>query len=118
MNKDEILEIVNEAYNYSEKLYSGMNTLVNNIDKRNLEDIDVYFKNVLEGFNWLLEVVVLIKNVNKDELNLQSVYEKVNKYVEGYNNIDILLVRDIVEYELMPQVEVFYNIFNKSLSIL
>lgn len=111
-------EIISEAYNYSEKLYNGMNTLINNIDSRNLENIEEYFKNILEGFNWLLEVAISIKNSNEIELDIDNIYGKVKSFVEAYNNIDILLVRDIVQYELMPQVEVFYNIYNEALGIM
>lgn len=118
MNHDEMVNIVSEAYNYSEKLYSGMNTLINNIDNRNLIDLEIYFKNILEGFNWILEVAILVSDIHNEKLDLDNIQEKVTIYVEGYNNIDLLFVRDVVQYELMPQVEIFYNIFNKVLSIL
>lgn len=115
MKQNEIVEIVTEAYNYSQKLYNGMDSLINNIDTRNLSDLNDYFKNILDGFNWVLEVVILSNEFNGENLDLNNINEKINKYIEAYNNIDILLVRDIVEYELMPQVEVFYEMFGKYL---
>lgn len=118
MNHEEILDIINEAYNYCEKLYSGMNALVKNIEDRNLIDLESYFKNILEGFNWILEVGVLATDIHREQLDLKNIHQKVNMYVEGYNNLDLLFVRDVVEYELMPQVEILYNIFFKSLNML
>lgn len=118
MNNEEMIEILKEAYNYCEKLYSGMNTLVRNIEDRNLIDLETYFRNILEGFNWILEIVVLTANIHGEQINLKSIQQKVNLYVEGYNNLDLLFVRDVVEYELMPQVEMMYSIICKSLNIL
>lgn len=118
MNKEELFEINNEAYNYCEKLYSGMNTLIKNIEDRNLTDLEIYFKNILEGFNWIVEVAVSLTDIHGEKLDLKNIQQKVNKYVEGYNNLDLLFVSDVVEYELMPQVEILYNIFYKSLNIL
>lgn len=116
MNREETLEIINEAHDYCEKLYSGMNSLVNNITERNLIDLETYFKNILEGFNWVLEVAVFTTNMYEGKIDLEAVQQKTIIYIEAYNNLDLLLVRDIVEYELMPQVEIFYNILNKTLS--
>lgn len=118
MNKEELLEINNEAYNYCEKLYRGMNTLIKNIEDRNLTDLEIYFKNILEGFNWIVEVAVSLTDIHGEKLDLKNIQEKINKYVEGYNNLDLLFVSDVVEYELMPQVEILYNIFYKSLNVL
>lgn len=118
MNHQETLELLSEAINYCEKLYSGMVSMVKNIDDRNLNQIEEYFKNILEGFNWILEIGVFTSTRCGEELNLQEIHGKLNKYIDGYNNLDLLFVRDVVEYELMPQVEVFYNIFNKGLNTL
>lgn len=118
MNHDEILEIISEAYEYCEKLYSGMNTLIDNIDKRNLVDLEIYFKNILDGFNWTLEVVISSNDIHGEKVDLEIIQQKITMYIEGYNNLDLIFVRDVVEYELMPQVEMFYNIFNKVLSVL
>lgn len=118
MNHDEILGLISEAYEYCEKLYSGMKTLTDNIDKRNLVDLEIYFKNILEGFNWVFQIAVSVADIHGEKLDLKNIHQKVNMYIEAYNNLDLLLVRDIVEYELMQQVEVFYNIFNKTLNIL
>lgn len=115
MNQNEVCDIIKEAHEYCEKLYNGMNTLVNNIDNRTLKELDVYVKNILEGFNWLLEIIVVSKINIYNPLELNIIHEKINKYVEAYNNIDILLIRDILECELMPYVEIFYSIFDEYL---
>lgn len=118
MKNEEMLEILNEAFDYCEKLYSGMNTLIKNIEARNLIDLEAYYKNILEGFNWIVEVAVSSTNIHGEKIDLKNIQQKVNKYVEGYNNLDLLFLSDVMEYELMPQVEILYNIFYKSLNIL
>jgi hypothetical protein len=111
MNNKEALDITIEAYEYCQKLYNGMSTLINMISQRNLKDLEVYFKNILEGFNWILEVTILTQNYHNYSFDIKSSNDKINKYINGYNNLDLLYVSDVVEYELMPQIEVFYNYF-------
>lgn len=118
MNHEEMIELINEAYTYCEKLYSGMSKFIKNIEDRNLTELETYFKNILEGFNWVLEVEVLSIDIHGETIDLESIQQKVNIFVEGYNNLDFLFVRDVVEYELMPQVEIIYNVFYKALNIL
>ncbi|QCX32367.1 hypothetical protein FDN13_00895 [Caloramator sp. E03] len=116
MNQNENIEILSEAVGYCEKLYSGMNKMVINISERNLIDIETYFKNILEGFNWVLEVSVYASRIIGEKLDLKQIQEKIQKYIDGYNNLDLLYVADVVEFELMPQVEIFYDIINRTLS--
>lgn len=115
MNQDEKKEILSESVSYCEKLYSGMNKIIINISERNLIDIETYFKNILEGFNWVLEVSVFACNIIGEKLDLTQIQEKIQKYIDGYNNLDLLYVSDVVEFELMPQVEIFYDIINRTL---
>jgi hypothetical protein len=95
-----------------------MGVLIKNINERNLTDLEVYFKNILEGFNWILEVAVITSDIHKEEVEVKAAEQKVNLYIEGYNNLDLLFVSDVVEYELMPKVEKLYNLFYNSLAIL
>ncbi|WP_238883202.1 hypothetical protein [Clostridium sp. YIM B02551] len=114
MVNDETIEIIKEAYEYCEKLYNGMNSLTKSIDERNLLDLETYFKNILEGFNWILEVGNFATTIVEGEkLDLETISQMVNEYINAYNNLDLLLVRDIIEYELMPQVEIIYNILKR-----
>lgn len=113
MNNNEILEIIDEAYDYCEKLYSGMGNMVINIKNRDLDQIEQYLKNILEGFTWVVEVVTSSKQIYNEQIDLLSIQEKIKMFVEAYNNMDLLLLSDIVEYELMIQVEQLYKILSK-----
>lgn len=118
MNDMETVAVLKEASDYCEKLYSGMNTMVENIRNRNLIDLEIYFKNILEGFNWVIEVSIYCSELSNKKIEIIHIEEKLNRYINGFNNLDLLYVQDVVEYELMPQVEVFYEIIYKTLNSL
>ncbi|QAA31658.1 hypothetical protein [Clostridium manihotivorum] len=115
MNNYESLEIAIEAHEYCEKLYSGMGSLVNNINDRNLDDLEVYFKNILSGFNWVMEVIILLRDLHKENIDLAITQKKISEYNEAYNNLDLLLLSDIIEYEMMPEVEMAYNLLSETI---
>ncbi|GFP77109.1 hypothetical protein [Clostridium fungisolvens] len=118
MNNNENLEIASEAYEYCEKLYDGMGSLVNNINDRNLNDLEIYFKNILTGFNWIIEVIILLRNIHKQDIDLAIIQQKITSYTEAYNNLDLLLLSDIIEYELMAEVEGVYKLLAETIMAL
>lgn len=115
MNNDEILQIINEAYEYCVKLYNGMGSVVINIKDRNLNELEEYFKNILEGFNWITEIIFSLRDFYNEKIELCIIEKKTKLLVEAYYNFDLLFFSDVIEYELMPQVEEFYNILGKLL---
>lgn len=115
MSNYESLDIASEAYEYCEKLYSGMGSLVKNINDRNLDDLEIYFKNILSGFNWVMEVIILLRDIHKENIELSITKKKISEYTEAYNNLDLLLLSDIIEYEMIPEVEVAYNLLAETI---
>lgn len=113
MENDEVFQIVNEAYEYSIRLYNGMDSFVEKISSRDMKNLESSFKDILEGFNWLLQVIILLNKNGDKNIDLGSIEKKVKLFIEAYNNLDILLFSNIIEYELMPQVELFYNILSE-----
>lgn len=110
VENNEVFEIINEAYEYSIRLYNGMDSLVQKINSRDIKDLETSFKEILEGFNWLFQIIILLNKNGDKNVDLEGIEKKVKLFIEAYSNLDILLFSNLIEYELMPQVEEFYNI--------
>lgn len=70
---------------------------------------------ITEGLIWLLMVVQNTRDVQKGEISIEEINEKLNEIVEAMQNEDDILVADLFEYELLPIIENIENVINKSI---
>ncbi|KOM96830.1 hypothetical protein ACP49_14880 [Clostridium botulinum] len=60
---------------------------------------------IIDGIEWLVQVIQLTKDIQKSEISLDGLNEKLEKIIEAVENSDFILVGDLFQYELMPIIE-------------
>ena len=71
---------------------------------------------VIDGIDYISKVVVLTKDVQKDEISLDDLNEQLEAIIEAFENEDYILVGDLINYELLPIIENIQEEMKKSIS--
>lgn len=101
------------AYEYIDSLKGGINLAVENFQNNNRKEaIDVVIQ-LAEGLEWLISVLTLTKDVQKEQIDINNILENINNINEAFENEDYILISDILEYEVLPVLEEY----KKSISV-
>lgn len=101
----EKIEALKTASEYVEKLKAGVLTIsdkINNGKEKEAFDLMAYLS---DGLEWLMQVIILTKDAQKEEIDIEQLNEKLRKVVEALNNEDFTLVGDMLQYEVLPVLE-------------
>ncbi|MDK2800256.1 MAG: hypothetical protein PWQ70_1875 [Clostridiales bacterium] len=102
-------EVLNTAYTYMEKLISGINAAVELFRAGNEYDALEYMKYIIEGLQWEIEVLALTRSEIVQDLNPDEINGFLTEMVNALENTDYVLLADLMEYEIMPILEKWYN---------
>lgn len=97
-------EVLNTAYEYIGKLVSGIDEMNNKFYAGNENSGCEMLALISEGLEWLMNALDLL-NDNVDTCGERSeIKEKANEVVEALENEDYILVADIFNYEINPNL--------------
>lgn len=103
MDKTQVNELKNSYYEYISKIPQGLHMIVNLLANNEFEQAFNSVANLAEGLEFLLKVEQALEEKN---LYINSrIKEVVEIYKEMNNSLvneDYILLRDLVEYELIP----------------
>ncbi|MGY0375129.1 hypothetical protein [Clostridium sp. JNZ J1-5] len=71
---------------------------------------------IVDGIEWLTQVIELTKDIQKSEISLYELNEKLEEIVEAVENNDFILVGDLFQYELIPIIDDIEEKINLSLA--
>ena len=98
----ETLETANE---YIEKMIEGIGSfnsyMLNNEPSKALE----LWPNILEGLEWIVQAVSLTKPIQEKDMNVEELIEILPDLLDAYENGDMILVSDILDYEIKPVLQ-------------
>lgn len=104
MNEAQI-EVLKTADEYLDKLKSGISKAVNLFENDKQEEGCDYLALISKGIEWIVEVVSLTKESQKEEIEIQNINEHLESIVEALENEDYTLVGDLLNYEVLPILE-------------
>lgn len=103
MEQLQIEELKSSYYEYIEKVPQGLQQIVNLLASNELEKAFMSIADLAEGLDYLLKVEQALgqKNftINSRITEVISIYNEINECLE---NEDYVLLKDLVEYELVP----------------
>lgn len=107
-------ETIEMAKPYIDKMKNGIQEAIKLFEEgKNNEAIEVC-SFIEEGSNWLSEVARLTKDLQGENLDENELDGKIDELAEAYENEDYTLMRDLLEYEILPIItewnEVIKNI--------
>lgn len=103
--KNEMIEALNTADEYLEKLKNAIMNVSELIQEGKEQEAIHIIPEIAEGLDWLIQIVNLTINVQKEAININEVGEFIEQIVEAFENEDYILVGDLFNYEMLPLLE-------------
>jgi hypothetical protein len=107
------LEVLKDAYNYIDNLNSGIEELGNAINSGNEEKGVKLIPLICDGIEWIIQVISLTRNLQKEEISVGDLNEKLEETIEALDNEDFILVGDLFSYEITPILNEIKNKLGK-----
>lgn len=118
MNKEsEEIETLKTANEYMNNLKNGINSIVEKFQSGNESEALDILPLVIDGMQWMSQVILLTRDVQKKNLNFVEFNEKLEEIVEAIQNEDYILVGDLFEYEILPLLENIHIVIKQSINI-
>ncbi|WCN38139.1 hypothetical protein [Aneurinibacillus uraniidurans] len=102
INKIEVLETAQE---YMVKLCQGIETAGEYLMAGNEGEALNYVVQIIEGLQWLLEVIVLTQDAQKESIDITEMLAYFHEAREALENQDYILLSDLLSYEVAPILE-------------
>jgi hypothetical protein len=121
-NTEELVKnSLNEADDYLPKLKKGILDTADYFRNGEDEKGNNTYQQIVEGLEWYTDIITKILSIiNHEELYNESqevikdLNEPLTELMEAYNKNDIVLIADILEYEIVDYIERFIELNNKA----
>lgn len=111
----EKVEALRTALEYIPKLKKGVEDISEAYEGGDYEKGSQIIVEASEGFQWIINLVAVTKDVLKEELDEKELTEKFSEVVEALQNEDYILVGDLFQYEILPILEQYEDVISKSI---
>lgn len=111
----EMLETLLSAYEYIPKLYEGIQTVISQYRESKIIEANEMIVAITEGLQWLTEAIDLTRDAQKEAINIFEINDSIAEIIEALENEDTVLLADLLEYELLEKLEVWYDKIGASL---
>ncbi|EDS76706.1 conserved hypothetical protein [Clostridium botulinum C str. Eklund] len=102
---NEKIEILLTANQYLTNLEGGIHQVVEAFQQEDENKGCSLIPLVADGIKWVVDVVNLTKDIQKEVIDISQIDEKLEEVVEAIENEDYILVGDLFEYEVLPIIE-------------
>lgn len=106
---DEKREVLKSGYDYIEALYLGIKQVTEHFKEGQSMKGQSMLAQILEGLNWLVEVISLTKDIQVEVIDIEELIPMLSEIIEGLQNNDEVLINDILQYEIAPILEAWYD---------
>lgn len=109
MINDLMKETVAESLKYIPKLISGIDDVIDLIDKEMYAEANSLLISVIDGLNWSVQAITLTMPLHGFNLDIKSVNESLATLMSGIENFDYQLISDSLNYEIK---DILYGYMN------
>ncbi|WP_032121979.1 hypothetical protein [Clostridium amazonitimonense] len=113
--KDEQVEVLQTAREYMGNLTRGMDGCIIDLREGRINEGLSLISPILEGMQWIYDVVRLTKDVQKDPMDEKEMEDKLKEMIEAFENQDFVLISDLMEYEILPILNLWKDGISKTL---
>lgn len=103
--KNEKIEVLVTANEYLINLEGGIRQVVEAFQQEDENKGCSLIPLVADGIKWVIDVVSLTRDMQKEKIDISQIDEKLEEVVEAIENKDYILVGDLFEYEVLPIIE-------------
>ncbi|HVJ50749.1 hypothetical protein [Desulfitobacterium sp.] len=105
LEMEEQIEILRTADEYLDKLIKGTSEaaeyLYSGQENKGFQLVSL----IADGIMWLIEVIEITSQVQKEEITTSDVMSKINEINEAIKIKDTVTVADLLEFEVVPILE-------------
>lgn len=107
MKDNQILvnETKKEIEKYIPKMIKGIDVFINKIMLNEENEAKKILSNIFEGLEWITQAIGLTNNFIQGDMRERDLLEKLPLLIDAYENKDMTLVSDILDYEIKPLLE-------------
>lgn len=113
--KEQQQEVIQSAYEYLPRFKQGISELAQQIKINTTSKERETITQVIDGIQWLLEVFKLTKEIQKTPIQVTDITPLLQEMSEALENDDMVLLGDLLEYELLPLADQWEKQLEQSL---
>ncbi|KGM92776.1 hypothetical protein Z968_13205 [Clostridium novyi A str. 4552] len=102
---NEKIEALVTANEYLNNLEEGIHQVVEAFQQEDENKGCSLIPLVADGIKWVVDVINLTRDVQKENIDISEIDEKLEEVVEAIENEDYILVGDLFEYEVLPIIQ-------------
>ncbi|KOC31907.1 hypothetical protein [Clostridium botulinum] len=102
---NEKIEALVTANEYLNNLEGGIHQVVEAFQQEDENKGCSLIPLVADGIKWVVDVINLTRDVQKENIDISEIDEKLEEVVGAIENEDYILVGDLFEYEVLPIIE-------------
>lgn len=106
---DEKLEALKEAQRYVKVLYTGVEETVGYFRQNDNSQGYRLTSQIAEGLEWLSDVFRLTEDRQVKKIDQDELFQLLRQIIEAMENEDVLLLADLLEFELLEQITVWQS---------
>ena len=107
------LEVLKTVREYIERLYDSVNDTVENFKQDNIQEGYNLLTQIIDGLQWCIEAIHLTRECQKEPIALNNITPLLSDMIEGLENNDIVLLKDLLEYEIKVTLEEWHEKIGK-----
>lgn len=114
--KQQQVEALQSAYQYIPRFKEGVGKLASTLKVRTTSNEREEITHLVEGIAWLIDIFRLTKDVQKTVIKTEGIVSLLEEMSGALENDDMILLSDLLEYELIPIVEEWDKQIEESLN--
>lgn len=111
------IEVLRTAYEYLNKLTKGTLEAAEYFhsgqEYKGFQSVSL----IADGILWLVEAIELTRLVQKEQITTEGILAKINEINNAMLKKDIVLVADLLEFEVVPMLQMWQSGVQKSIPL-
>lgn len=108
MNKEK-LEVLNTAKEYMINLNNAIIKSAEYLQNGDYFNGTNLIISITDGLEWIVQIITLRKDIYKKDMEVNNLVDNIKEVVEAFENEDYILIGDLLQYEISPIIEEYYD---------
>jgi hypothetical protein len=106
---EEKIQALLTAHEYIEKVYIGVQQATESFRIGDDAEGNNTLTQIIDGFKWIIEVLTLTRDVQANPIDIDCIGNILSEIIEALENGDSVLIADMLQYEVIPILEKWYD---------
>lgn len=106
---EEKIQALLTVYGYIEKVYIGVQQATESFRIGDDTEGNKTLTQIIDGLNWMTEVLILTRDAQTNSIDIAGIGTILTELIEALENSDSVLIADMLQYEILPILEKWYD---------